>query len=276
MKYCDLHLHTVYSDSTYTPEELARKASGAGLGVIAVTDHDTVSGIAPAIEAAKQHNIEVIPAIELTAELNGLEVHILGYFIDYLEKNFVKKLESLKEARIRRLYKMIEKLQALGISLNADSVLGMCHGKGSVGRLHIARALVKEGYCRHTGEAFEKYIGDKGPAYVCGFRFKPAEVIRMIRNTAGGCCVLAHPYSLRNDMLIPALVDEGIQGLEVYYPEHNASMIERYKSMAREYGLVLTGGSDCHGSAKPESRIGSIKVPYELVEKLKGARGRRL
>ncbi|MFA5117078.1 MAG: PHP domain-containing protein, partial [Candidatus Omnitrophota bacterium] len=163
MKYCDLHLHTVYSDSTYTPEELARKASGAGLGAIAVTDHDTVSGIAPAIEAAKQYNIEVIPAIELTAELNGLEVHILGYFIDYLEKNFVKKLESLKEVRIRRLYKMIEKLQALGIPLNADSVLGMCHEKGSVGRLHIARALVKEGYCRHIGEAFEKYIGDKGP-----------------------------------------------------------------------------------------------------------------
>jgi predicted metal-dependent phosphoesterase TrpH len=276
MKYCDLHLHTVYSDSTYTPEALIRRAAGAGIDVIAVTDHDTVNGIAPAVEAAEQYNIEVIPAIELTAELNGLEIHVLGYFIDFLNEEFLETLKVLKEVRVQRVYKIIEKLKGLGVSLEVDTVLRMCHERGSVGRLHIARALVEAGYCRHTGEAFEKYIGDKGPAYVCGFRFKPAEVIRMIRNTAGGCCVLAHPYSLHKDELIPALVDEGIQGLEVYYPEHNASMTEHYKSMAEKYGLLVTGGSDCHGEAKPESKIGSVKVLYELVEKLKAASGRSL
>lgn len=276
MKYCDLHLHTVYSDSTYTPEVLIRQAAGSGIDVIAVTDHDTINGITPAMEAAKEFDIEVIPAIELTAELNGLEIHILGYFIDFSKNEFLEKLEVLKEVRVQRVYKIIEKLKGLGVSLNADAVFKMCHEKGSVGRLHIARALVQAGYCRYTGEAFEKYIGDKSRAYVCGFRFNPAEAIRMIRNTAGGCCVLAHPYSLHNDDLIPLLVNEGIQGLEVYYPEHNASMAQRYKKMAEEYGLMLTGGSDCHGEAKPESKIGSVKVPYELVEKLKEARGRLL
>ena len=185
-------------------------------------------------------------------------------------------MESLKEVRVQRVYQIIEKLKGLGVSLNAESVFAMCHEKGSVGRLHIARSLVQAGYCRYTGEAFEKYIGDKGPAYVCGFRFSPAEVIRLIRNTAGGCCVLAHPYSLRKDDLIPLLVQEGIQGLEVYYPEHSSSMTERYKRIAEEYGLLLTGGSDCHGEAKPEPKIGQVKVPYELVEKLKAARGRPL
>lgn len=271
MKFCDLHLHTTYSDSTHTPGELVEQASKAGIGVIAVADHDTVSGIKPVTEAAKTYDIEVIPAIELTAEYDGLEIHILGYFIEFEDEAFLRQLEVLKKRRVERIYKIAEKLKDMGISIDTDDVFALSHNKGSVGRPHIARVLVKSGYCRTMGEAFEKYIGDNCPAYVCGFRFSPQEAIRLIRATAG-VSVLAHPYTLHDDNLIPLLVKAGIQGLEVYYPEHSASMTERYKNLAQHYGLLITGGSDCHGDARPDVKIGSIKIPYELVETLKAVK----
>jgi len=271
MKLCDLHLHTIYSDSTYTPQQLVEQASKAQVKVIAVCDHDTVSGIKPVIEAARPFEIEVIPAIELTAEYDGLEIHILGYLIEFEDEAFVRQLEVLKKRRIERIYKIAEKLKDMGVVINADDVLALSNNKGSVGRPHIARVLVKSGHCRTIGEAFEKYIGDNCPAYVCGFKFSPAEAILLIRNTKG-VSVLAHPYTLRDDNLIPLLVKDGIQGLEVYYPEHSASLTERYKSLAEKYGLLITGGSDCHGDARSDVKIGSVRVPYEMVERLKAVK----
>lgn len=269
MKYADLHLHTNFSDGTFSPEQLILRAKKAGLSCISVVDHDTVSGIALSIEAGLKEDIEVIPGIELTADYEGTEIHFLGYFIDHKNKKLIDQLAILKENRIQRIYKMAEKLNALGIGLSAESVFEIS-GFGSVGRLHVARAMVKQGLVATTNEAFNRFIGDKGPAYISGFKLTPKEAIALIKQ-AGGVPVLAHPYSLRNDELIKEFAKLGLIGLEVHYSEHSQAMVNFYLDLAKEYNLLVTGGSDCHGNAKPEVKIGSIKIPYELVEKLKEA-----
>jgi len=270
MKFADLHLHTLFSDGTYTPEELVNNALRKRLSAIAVVDHDTVSGVGKAVEAAKGSGLEVLSGIELSAEYNNQEVHILGYLIDYRKKSFLEKLESLKNNRIERVYKIVAKLNSLGVNLDPKSVFALA-GDGTAGRLHIARALVKDGFAGSIYEVFQKYIGDNGPAYVLGFRFSPKDAIEFIKD-AGGVSVLAHPYTLKNDGLILEFVKFGLRGLEVYYPEHSQGMVNFYLDLAKKNDLLVTGGSDCHGKAKPEVRIGSVKVPYELVEKLKEAK----
>jgi len=181
-----------------------------------------------------------------------------------------EKLDFLKKIRIERIYKILAKLKDMAVTLRAESVFDLAK-KGTVGRLHIARAMVKEGLVSSIREAFQKYIGDKCPAFILGFRLTPCEAIKLIRE-AGGIPVLAHPYSINRDDLIPNFVDDGLMGLEVYYPEHSQSMINFYLSLTKKYNLLVTGGSDCHGQAKPEVKIGSVKIPYELVEKLKAAK----
>lgn len=268
-KFGDLHLHTLFSDGTYTPEELVKKSAKVGLSAISVVDHDTIDGILPAVMAARAEGIEVIPGIELSSDYEGLEVHILGYCFDPESNDLKSKLALLRQNRIERVYKMVDKLKGLGIKLEAQAVFDI-GGEGTVGRLHIARAMVNDGVVRSTAEAFQKYIGDKCPAYVCGFRFSPLEAIKLIRDI-GGVAVLAHPYLLRSDELIRQFVGFGIMGLEVYYPEHTQSMINLYLELAKEYNLLVTGGSDCHGKAKPDVKIGLVRLPYRLVEKLKAA-----
>lgn len=270
MKFADLHLHTIFSDSTYTPQELIKEAGKKSLCAISVVDHDTVQGIEPTLECGKKNNIEVIPGLELTAEYEGWEIHILGYLIDYQNKKLLDTLEGLQQKRVERIYKITDKLRKIGLDLKAESVFALSGG-GTVGRLHIARAMLKDGLISSIAEAFQKYIGDKGPAYVCGFRFSPGQAIQLIKDVSG-VPVLAHPYSLNRDDLIPEFVKAGLMGLEVYYPEHTTAMTNRYLELAKKFNLLITGGSDCHGRAKPEVKIGSLKIPYELVEKLKEAK----
>jgi 3',5'-nucleoside bisphosphate phosphatase len=272
VKFADLHLHTAISDGTDAPDELIRKAAKAGLSAVAVTDHDSVDAIPAAIDAGIIHGIEVIPGIELTAEYEGLEIHILGYFIDYHNSALREKLSFLEKARIERIHGMVAKLQGLGVKIDADKIFALS-GKGIVGRLHVARVMVSEGIISSIWEAFSKYIGNNGPAYVLGFKFSPQDACKLIRST-GGIPVLAHPYALRRDDLIPQLIKFGIKGLEVYYPEHTNTMKNKYIRICREYKLLSTGGSDYHGSAKPEVSLGSFKVPYELVELLREERNR--
>ncbi len=269
MKFADLHLHTVFSDGTYTPEELIRAASKAGLSVISVVDHDTVLGLSATEEACLGAGIELVPGIELTAEFQGLEIHILGYFIDYKDPVFLKKLDFLKKNRVERIHRITDKLKALGKTLEPQDVFALAE-KGTVGRLHVARAMLKKGLIGSIQEAFQLYIGDKCPAYVLGFRFSPQEIIELVRK-AGGVPVLAHPYSLGKDDLIAKFVDYGLMGIEAYYSEHTAAMTKKYLEIAKSHNLLVTGGSDCHGAAKPEVKIGSIKIPYYLVEDLKTA-----
>ena len=270
MKSADLHVHTLYSDGTFTPAQLIEEAKSAGLACVSVVDHDTVEGLDPILAIAEKEGIEVLPGIELTAENDGSEVHILGYLIDYKSKSLREKLEHLKNIRVDRVHKIVEKLDKLGVRLDPEIVFELAQ-EGTVGRLHIARAMVESGAVGNIYEAFKKYIGDKGPAYVCGFRFTPKEAVKFIRDL-GGVPVLAHPYVLNNDDLIPQFVEYGIMGLEIFYPEHSQSLVNFYLGLAKKYNLLATGGSDCHGSAKPDVKIGCVRIPYELVEKLKEAK----
>lgn len=268
-KFADLHLHTLFSDGTYSPEALVEEAAKNGLAAIAVVDHDTVEGVASAIEQGRAKQVEVLPGLELSAEYDGLEVHLLGYLIDYQKEDLLVRLADLKKKRVERVYKILERLKEYaGIDLDASCVFKIA--AGTVGRLHIARAMVAAGKVSSQAEAFKKYIGDKCPAYFAGFKFSPKEAIKLIKD-AGGVAVLAHPYSLHRDELIPEFVDCGLGGLEVYYPEHSQGMVNFYLELAKKFALLVTGGSDCHGLAKPEVKIGSVKIPYELVEKLKQA-----
>lgn len=272
MKFADLHLHTNYSDGTYTPKELVEKAVKAGLSCISITDHDTVGAISEAMDVADSLGIEILPGIEISCEYELREVHILGYLIDHKSAALLKRLETLKENRINRIYKITEKLNALGINLRADDVFSVANG-ATVGRLHVARAMVLKGFVKTVSEAFNRFIGDNGPAFSLGFRFTPEEAIKFIRDNAG-VAVLAHPYVIENEELIFKFMGLGLTGLEVYYPEHSQGEINFYLGLAKEHNLLVTGGSDCHGSAKPQVRIGSIKIPYDLVEKMKEAKER--
>jgi 3',5'-nucleoside bisphosphate phosphatase len=271
-KFADLHLHTLFSDGTYTPSQLVLESEKAALSAIAIVDHDTVEGTASAIGSAKQKNIEILPGIELSAEYEQLEIHILGYLIDYKNSGLLEKLEVLRKNRIERVYKIIEKLEGIGISIKAESVFKISKFS-TVGRLHIARALVQEAKVSSIPEAFKKYIGDRCPAYVLGFKFSVNEAIKLIKD-AGGIPVLAHPYTLNNDDLILRFVDYGLMGIEAYYSEHSQSMTNFYLELAKRHNLLVTGGSDYHGDAKPEVKVGSVKIPYELVERLKAAKER--
>lgn len=273
MEYADLHLHSVFSDGTYTLEELIAQSKKAGLSAIALVDHDTVEGVGPAQEIGRREGVEVIAGIEFSAEYEGVEIHVLGYCIDHTQAALVERLRSMQQVRVERVHKIVERLsQFAGVTLNAKAVFDLA-GAGTVGRLHIARAMVKEGLVSNTAEAFHRYIGDRCPAYIAGFRLDPQEAIRVIRQ-AGGVPVLAHPYSLGKDELIPVLVEQGLMGLEVYYPEHTQATVNFYLRLCEKYSLLATGGSDCHGEAKSEIRIGSLKIPYGLVEKLKEASAR--
>jgi len=271
VKYADLHVHTSESDGTLTPKQLVREALYRGLSAIAIVDHDTVGGILEAEVAAQGADLEVIAGIELTAQYEGQEIHILGYFLDLQNKALLEKLNLVQLNRIERVHKIVNNLEQQGVKLNAQDVFDIS-GKGTVGRMHIARALVKGGWVTTTAEAFRKYIGDKSPAYVLGFSLSPVEAINLIKG-AGGVAVLAHPYILHDDALITELAGYGLQGIEVYYPEHSQSMVNFYLDLARKLNLLVTGGSDFHGSVKPDIKLGTIKIPIELVEKLRQVRG---
>jgi hypothetical protein len=270
MKFADLHVHTFFSDGTCSPEDLILQAHKAGLSAIAVVDHDSVLGIEPTIEAGKKKDIEVLPGVELSTEYQGLEIHILGYLIDYKNEDLLEKLDFLKKNRIERMYKMLDKLNGLGMKLKPETVFDIAR-YGTVGRMHLARTMVKEGLVNSTFEAFKKYIGDKGPGYVLNFKLSPRECIDLIKS-CGGIAVLAHPYIINRDEFIPRFVEFGLQGLEVYYSEHSQSMVNFYLDLAKKFNLLVTGGSDFHGQVKPDVKMGDIKIPYELVEKLKDAK----
>ncbi|MFC1708521.1 PHP domain-containing protein [Candidatus Omnitrophota bacterium] len=265
-KLADLHLHTFFSDGTFSPEQLVEQAKIAGLCCIAVTDHDCVDGIQPAKEAAGD-SLEVIAGIELSAEIDSKEIHVLGYFIDLNSARLKEEAAKIQIFRVKRVHGILEKLRGLGIDLSPDAVFTMA-GKGTVGRLHIAKAMVAAGIVSNVYEAFSKYISNDGPAYVGKFSLTPQEAIRLIVE-AKGIPVLAHPHNSNCDELIPSFARAGLRGLEVFYPEYSQAIIGYYQQIAQKYGLLVTGGSDCHGEAKPKIRVGKINIPYELVEEMK-------
>jgi len=274
-KFADLHVHTNLSDGTFSPEKVVEYSKAKGLDAIAITDHDCCAGITPAIMAAKDLDIEIIPGVELSAELDGEELHILGYFIDWQNQAFVRRLEEITRVRDKRAKEILRKLKQKGIEISEKELFGLS-GPGSIGRLHIARLLFKKGFVSSIQSAFTKYISDRGPCYVKKYKLSPNEAIDMIKDV-GGVAVLAHPNTVNiNDRstedVLKILIKGGIQGIEVYHSDHTAKDKNEYKALAEKYNLLITGGSDCHGLGKQRVLIGKIKVPYELVEGLKRRR----
>ena len=269
MKVADLHVHTYFSDGTFSPQRIVHEALKVGLSCIAITDHDNTAAIEPSIEAAG-FRLEVLPGIEMTAEAAGQEIHILGYLIDHKDKAFLDMLKKMQEVRIKRIHDICQKFKELGVPLESEEIFSLA-GKGSVGRLHIARALYEKGCVSSIQEAFYRFIGDKGPAYVEKFKMTPKEAIQWILKVKG-IPVLAHPYILSDKALIVDFVKAGLMGIEAIYPEHSDNQKNEFIKMAQKYHLLVTGGSDCHGEAKEEIHLGKIKLPYEYVEKLKEAK----
>jgi predicted metal-dependent phosphoesterase TrpH len=281
-KLIDLHVHSTASDGSYAPAEVVRQAKEGGLAAIALTDHDTVDGLAEAMAAGEQLELEVIPGVEISAQYPGGTMHILGLFVNYHNGLLDKRLAVLKQARIDRNPQIIAKLNGLGIPVTLARVQEISGG-GQVGRPHIARALLEAGYVSSIQEAFDKYLGYQRAAYVSKFRFPPAEALAMIRE-ANGIPVLAHPFTLGLGSaaalrkLVMELKGLGLAGLEVYYSEHTPEQEALYLKLAQELDLLITGGSDYHGDNKPEITLGNMpcqeKLSYELVEALKAWRRR--
>jgi predicted metal-dependent phosphoesterase TrpH len=263
----DLHIHSNFSDGLLSPEEIVRKARDSGLTVISITDHDIVDGIEPAIAEGEKLGIKVIPGIEFTTDLPDTEIHILGYYIDYKTKWLKELLLKIREDRTNRIYKISEKLKKLGIDINAEDVLALAE-KGSVGRPHVARLLLEKGIVKSIQEAFNKYLDNDAPAYVPHFRLTPAEAVETIVK-AGGIPVYAHPAVSNKDEIIPELMAKGLAGIEVYYSKHSDAQVKHYKSLAKKYGLLMTGGSDYHGfGTARDVPLGSARLPDDCVSKL--------
>lgn len=267
MRFADLHVHTFYSDSTFSPEEVVACAHDKGLDAVAICDHDSVDGIDPCKKLGAVMGIEIVPGIELTVEKGDSEIHILGYFMDYGNKPFRKKLKEMQDFRIERIRSMVAKLNAEGVDVKAQDVLALA-GRGSVGRLHLAQAMLKTGKVKTYRDVFEKYIGFRKPCYVSNVHFTPKEAIDTLLKI-GGVPVLAHPYIMNNDGCIPELVKYGLRGIEVYHTDHKASAVKHYEALAREHNLIATGGSDCHGLGKGRVLLGGVRVPYNVVDALR-------
>jgi predicted metal-dependent phosphoesterase TrpH len=265
--FADLHLHTRFSDGTYTPEELAAQAKRHGLRVIALTDHDTVEGCPRLQAACDAGGIEFIPGTELTADWNGNEVHILGYFLDVTRDGFLKEITKFQEVRQNRIYEMAAKLNEIGIPLRPETVFELASCR-SPGRPHVARALVQEGFCESLDEAFERFLKKHRPAWVPKFKISGLQAITIIHN-AGGIAVLAHPGLNRTDEFIPELAAAGLDGLECFHTKHSPSASEHYLEIATRLHLLVTGGSDCHGMSKGRPLIGTVKLPASYIGPLR-------
>jgi predicted metal-dependent phosphoesterase TrpH len=254
-EYIDLHMHTNASDGLFTPAETVEYATRLGLAAIAITDHDTVDGFKEANPLGERNHLEVLPGVELSCYYKGMDVHVLGYLIDYDNPEFVKKIEAFRKERYERGEAMVAKLNELGINLSMETVK-LIAGNSAVGRPHVADALVREEFVQTYDEAFARYLGYHAPAYVPKPVLTPEQGIDLI-HLVRGVAVLAHPGTLRHDEFIPELVDMGLDGVEAYHSLHDKSTVQRYKTYARKYGVIYTGGSDCHGPRKGKVLMGS-------------------
>lgn len=266
----DLHLHTQYSDGWYTPTALVAAAHAAGLAAIAVTDHDTLDGVPAVLAAGQAAGLEVIAGVEITAQVSGEETHLLGYFFGdtWRDAALQAALAEAKEIRRQRIGAFVQRLNELGLPLTVADVEAIPHC-GTIGRLHIARALLQRGLVSSLDEAFWRYLKRGRPAYVERKRMDAPAALALIR-AAGGVSVLAHPGIHNVDGHVPTLAAQGLDGIEVWHSKHSSAQTQRYQAWAQQWGLVATGGSDCHGAAPGEKvLLGTVRVPYECVTALR-------
>ncbi len=278
----DLHVHSTASDGTLSPHALIDLARTLRLGALAITDHDSVSGVRQIVACGIPTDVSFLSGVEISATPPSIypgkgSFHILGYGMDIFNGRLIQALESLQESRRNRNPLILARLNALGVPLTMADVLSEVGDPDQLGRPHIARVLVKKGLVEDIDAAFDRYLGNGKPGYVEKYRIPCAQAIEIIRN-AGGVAVLAHPGLLKNidnnglERVVAHLKNLGLSGIEVYYPEHSASMQMCFASIARRFGLLMTGGSDFHGALKPEVHLGTgygdLHVPMDLFDRL--------
>ena len=267
----DLHLHTTSSDGVHSPEAIVARAAARGLEIISICDHDTVEGIGPALAAAANYNgLTLIPGVEVSTDFQKGEVHVLGYYIDQNHPGLNQTLKTMRQSRVERARAMVKKLAELGIHIEWARVRELA-GSGSIGRPHIAQAMLEKGHIATFGDAFYNYLGHGQPAYVERIKMSPQEAVVLIL-AAGGLPVLAHPMTIDEpETMISSLVAAGLVGLEAYYNGSSPDEIERLVKTAARHGLIATGGSDYHGlDDNNETPIGGAPVPMKAALKLIG------
>lgn len=282
----DLHAHTRYSDGAFTPTELVREARRCGLAAVAVTDHDTLDGVGEARQAGAALGVEVITGVEITARVAEQEIHLLGYFFDeaWRTSTLLVALRHAQQVREARARQFVARLNALGVPVTMEDVVAAVvpagiapvsasrrdggRHTGSIGRPHVAEALVRRGVVKNVEEAFERFLKAGKPAFVERYRMAAAEAIGHVRR-AGGAAVLAHPGLNRVDDRLYELRDQGLAGLEVWHSKHTRAQTEQYREWAGRLGLIATGGSDCHGPVRGGPLLGTVPVGYEVVEALR-------
>jgi 3',5'-nucleoside bisphosphate phosphatase len=264
---CDLHIHSTCSDGSQTPEEIVAEAIEKRLTAIAIADHDTVQGVTPAIEAARGSDLRLIPAVEISTEFHKAEVHILGYWIDLDSDQLNAKFVYVREARHRRANEIVGKLRQNGIEITLEDVIAQSDGV-TLGRPHVAQALMQAGYVSGMQEAFDRFLGRDRPAFVTRYKLSPHEAVEAIIG-AGGCPVLAHPGLGVSDRVIDGLIETGLEGIEAYHTHHSPSDTRRAIAIAEEHGLLITGGTDSHGpKGSYPVAIGDVDVPDLCAESL--------
>jgi predicted metal-dependent phosphoesterase TrpH len=263
----DFHLHSTHSDGRKTPAELAAIVNRNGLRVIALTDHDSTEGMEEMRAALRPYpHITLVPGVELSTDIPGNEIHVLGYWVDERDGRFQAELARFREGRVGRGREMVEKLNALGMGISFERVKEIA-GDASIGRPHVARALVEAGYVASTDEAFERYIGRNGPAYAEREKMTPAQAVTLIRE-AGGLAFVAHPTYIDDpEREVAALIPAGLTGMEVYYRRYTPDQVETLRQMAERLGIFALGGSDYHAMEREgECPPGDIPLPDHVVD----------
>lgn len=278
MDKIDLHVHSTASDGTMSPEEVVAYAKQKGLRAIALTDHDTIDGIEEAIEAGKKYDIEVVPGIEFAADFNNTELHILGYYINYKDDNFKKAVKNIQIDRENRNIEMIKKLNEIGFDVTVEELYSIAGGKEIVTRAHFAKLLLKKGYVNTREEAFKKYISSDCPAYVSRKILNSKQCIELILSV-NGIPVLAHPTLYKMtineiELVTKQLITYGLKGIEGIYSSYSNQQKADIKSIAQNYNIKISGGSDFHGTNKPHIDLGeginnNISIPYSILKNLR-------
>jgi len=266
MAFCDLHIHSFYSDGTYSPFQIVEKAKEQNLSAISITDHDEIQAIQIAKSFVKDREPIIISGVELSAIYKQTEIHILGYLFDEFDKKITSKLGEMREYRRNRARNILLKLEDFGFHINYENIDRLA-GNGAVGRPHIARAMLETGHLSNYKEAFTKYIGNGKPCNSPKYRLSPAEAISLIKESAG-VPILAHPGNIGNDEIVNELLNFDFGGIEVWHPDHSSKLTNHYLSITKKKNLVATGGSDNHGSITTKSPIGGIAVDSSVVDAL--------
>lgn len=275
----DLHMHSIFSDGTFTPEELIAHGKKIGLKAMALTDHDTTGGVPRFLAAAAAEGMKAITGVEVSADPPSGTMHVLGYCVDVTDADFNRHLEWIRAGREERNTEILQKLNQLGMRITMEEVAAKAGGD-IVARPHFSQVMIEKGYVKDKKEAFDRYLARGKPAYCERRRLGPEETIELIRR-AKGVPTIAHPFSLKLSnvelrALLKTLADYGLLGLECYYTEHSGDMVKTYVKMAEEFGLIATGGSDFHGAVSPNTRMGTgfgnLSVPDDVVDRIEAAR----